>query len=75
MNTLAKIILWSAGTLAISAITIFVLYRLAMLIAMAASLLLLGLLVGPPLFMAIKYKYSKMIAEYKASLEDKEESS
>jgi ABC-type transport system involved in cytochrome bd biosynthesis fused ATPase/permease subunit len=62
-NFFFKIILYGAGIIAIGAITIFVLYRLAMLIAMAIALLLLGVVVGPPIIMVIKSKYKRAIRE------------
>jgi len=62
-NLFFKIILWGAATLAIAAITIFVIYKLAMIIAVAIALLLLGLLVGPPIVMALRYKYNRAMRE------------
>jgi uncharacterized membrane-anchored protein len=62
-NTFFKLILWGAAVLAISAITIFVIYRLAMLIAIGIALLIIGLLVGPPIVMALRYKYNRAIRE------------
>ena len=56
-NALFKVILWCVGVLAISAITVIIIYRLAYFIAIILLLLLLGALIGPPLVMVGKSKY------------------
>jgi DMSO reductase anchor subunit len=62
-NWFFKMVLYCAGALGIAVITVFVMYRLAMIIAVVVSLIILGMLIGPPIFFIIKRKYVAAIRE------------
>ena len=62
-NFFMKMILWGALTLAIAVISVIVIYRLAVMLAIGIGLLVLGLLIGPPVIMALKYKYNRAMCE------------
>jgi len=59
MNAFAKFILWCVCSIAISGITILVLYKLAYFIAICVMLLLAGAVIGIPTLMVIKHYWKK----------------
>jgi len=75
-NAFFKFILWCVGAIAISAVTMIVLYRLAYFIAAMLGLLLIGAIVGIPLVMVFKSKFREALRNseeenrYKSKLEE-----
>jgi hypothetical protein len=56
LNAFQKIVLWCIAIIAISFITVIVMYRMAIFIAIAGCLLILGFVVGVPLVLVLKSK-------------------
>lgn len=63
INAFQKFILWCITVVAISIITIFVLYRLAWYLAILIGLLAIGGIIGTPLVWILKSKYRRAIRE------------
>jgi len=62
-NAFLKFLLWCIAMIAVSAVTIFVLYKLAYFIAIMLALLVVGAIVGIPLTLIIRSKWKSAMFE------------
>ena len=68
--TISKMILWLTCLVVVAIITALVIYRLAMWVAAILMLLLLGAIVGIPIFFLATYWLKRIAKESRDHLED-----
>lgn len=64
VSAFQKFILWCAATIAISFMTVYILYRMAWILSIMGLLLLFGFVVGMPVVLVLRSKVKREVKKY-----------